>query len=149
MAKASEPAMPEEHRGAHVDADHLRALLSDTADLAAVLDVDTTGQRLREPTLPAGDLRDTVAAVRELVPDAPATWVEHGDLRVAGQAVTWWVADDGTVHASTLDGLARGLAWTAGRWSDRWLLAAVLHEPERLDQLRAELSLDDREDDEP
>src|SRR6187401_2891781 len=40
MARRAEPATPEAQRGADVDAGHLRALLSDTADLAAVLDVE-------------------------------------------------------------------------------------------------------------
>jgi diguanylate cyclase (GGDEF)-like protein len=39
MSKA-DPAVPGEHRGAEVDAEHLRALLADTADLAAVLDAE-------------------------------------------------------------------------------------------------------------
>jgi diguanylate cyclase (GGDEF)-like protein len=34
----AEPALPGGHREAHVDAEHLRALLADTADMAAVLD---------------------------------------------------------------------------------------------------------------
>src|SRR5204862_4783467 len=37
---AADPAMPEGHSEADVDSHHLRALLSDTADLAAVLDTE-------------------------------------------------------------------------------------------------------------
>jgi hypothetical protein len=44
------------------------------------------------------------------------------------------------VHASTLDGLARGLAWVGERWDRRLLLAAVLTEPGRADELVAEES---------
>jgi len=40
MARRAEPATPEAQRGADVDAGHLRALLSDTGDLAAVLDAE-------------------------------------------------------------------------------------------------------------
>ena len=36
----ADPALPGEQRGAEVDAEQLRALLADTADLAAVLDAD-------------------------------------------------------------------------------------------------------------
>jgi hypothetical protein len=112
------------------------------ADLAAVLDVDTTSQRVPEPALPEGEAQDTPAVARLLVPEVPATWVEHAELTVAGQSVTWWVPADGTVHACTLDGLARGLAWVSGRWSDRWPLAAVLADPFRLDELRAEAGVE-------
>ena len=40
MSQTADPAMPEGQRGADVHADHLRALLSDTGDLAAVLDTE-------------------------------------------------------------------------------------------------------------
>ena len=40
MSQTPDPAMPEGQRGADVHADHLRALLSDTGDLAAVLDTE-------------------------------------------------------------------------------------------------------------
>ena len=71
--------------------------------------------------------------------DLPASgYVEHDDLRVAGVPVEWWVDEDGTVHAATVDGLARGLAWGADRWDRRWALAAVLADPERLADVLAE-----------
>jgi hypothetical protein len=73
----------------------------------------------------------------------PPTYVEHDDLTVAGTACPWWVAPDGSVHASTLDGLGRGLAWAAGRWDRRWLVAAALAEPGRLAELLAESAWDD------
>ena len=38
MSHAADPALPGGQRGVEVDAEHLRALLADTADLAAVLD---------------------------------------------------------------------------------------------------------------
>jgi diguanylate cyclase (GGDEF)-like protein len=40
MSQAAEPALPGGQRGAGIDAEHLRALLADTTDLAAVLDAD-------------------------------------------------------------------------------------------------------------
>jgi hypothetical protein len=36
------------------------------------------------------------------------------------------------VHASTFEGLARGLAWAAGRWSRRGSVAEVLADPAAL-----------------
>ena len=64
--------------------------------------------------------------------DLAGGWVEHDELIVAGQPVDWWLDDDGRVHACTVDGLARGLAWSAGRWDLRLLLAAALETPTRL-----------------
>src|SRR5688572_32899270 len=40
MSHAADPASPGEQRGVEVDAEHLRALLADTTDLAAVLDAE-------------------------------------------------------------------------------------------------------------
>jgi hypothetical protein len=77
-----------------------------------------------------------------VLPEARETYVEHGELTVSGVDCDWWVDDDGTVHAATVDGLARGLAWAAGRWDLRLLLDAVLADPERADELLAEQSWD-------
>ncbi len=57
--------------------------------------------------------------------------------------VSWWRGPDGSVHAATVDGLARGLAAAAGRWDARLLVAAVLADPGRADELRAEALLED------
>jgi len=48
------------------------------------------------------------------------------------------VDDDGTVHAATVDGLARGLAWASDQWGRRWALAAVLADPDRLAEVLGE-----------
>jgi len=56
----------------------------------------------------------------------PSTYREHDELKVQGVPVDWWVTDDDEVHACTLDGLARGLAWVAGRWASRFELADAL-----------------------
>jgi hypothetical protein len=45
------------------------------------------------------------------------------------------------VHAATMDGLARGLAWSAGRWDQRQDVAAVLADPGRVDDVLAEREL--------
>jgi hypothetical protein len=57
------------------------------------------------------------------------TWCEHEVLVVDGVEVDWWVDDAGLAHASTVDGLARALAWGCGRWSARHAVAAVLADP--------------------
>ena len=54
---------------------------------------------------------------------------------------------DGEVHAATVEGLARGLAWVAGRWDARLVVAAVLDardDETRIDELVAETLLDGR-----
>jgi hypothetical protein len=110
--------------------------------VAAVLDLDTTSARLGDVVVRGGVSRVTPAAAHAVLPDAPASWWEHDEMVVAGQQVDWWVGGDGSVHACTLDGLARGLAWSAGDWSRRLLLAAALETPARLDELLAEARLD-------
>ncbi|WP_410791492.1 sacsin N-terminal ATP-binding-like domain-containing protein [Kribbella sp. C-35] len=78
-----------------------------------------------------GTAADVPAIVRELVPEVPATWWEHEELTVDGVEVSWWVAADGAPHAATFDGLAKALAWAAGRWDRRHVIRAVLNEPDR------------------
>ena len=113
------------------------------AGLAEVLDVARSSEQV-DATLTGGEQRPVPDVVRDVLDGtAPASWQEHDDLTVAGREVTWWVAGDGAVHAATLDGLARGLAWAAGRWGDRLLVAAVLSEPGRVRELLAEAALQD------
>lgn len=119
----------------------LTAVVPGPAALADLLDVDLASEAY-DATLD-GDGRtqpvpDVVAAV---LASAPETYVEHDDLRVGGTSVDWWV-DGGDVHAATTDGLARALAWTAGRWDLRWLLAEALAEPDALPALLAEDAFD-------
>ncbi|TDW21668.1 hypothetical protein [Kribbella kalugense] len=78
-----------------------------------------------------GTAADVPPIVRELVPEVPATWWEHEELTVDGVEVFWWVDADGAPHAATFDGLAKALAWAAGRWDQRHVIRAVLNEPDR------------------
>ncbi|GIG22603.1 hypothetical protein Cch01nite_33270 [Cellulomonas chitinilytica] len=81
-----------------------------------------------------GETADVPEAVLAVLPDAPATWVEHEDLLVDGTPVEWWVEGTGAVavvHAVHLEGLAAGLAQAAGRWADRYVVEALLAEPGR------------------
>ncbi|MFC7341260.1 sacsin N-terminal ATP-binding-like domain-containing protein [Saccharopolyspora griseoalba] len=55
----------------------------------------------------------------------------------AQRQVHWWVTSGGEVHAERApDGLARALAWAAGRWSERFALPALLADPEAATLLR-------------
>lgn len=82
-----------------------------------------------------GTAADVPQIVRELVPEVPATWWEHDELTVDGVEVSWWVDADGAPHAATFDGLAKALAWSAGRWDRRHVIRAVLNEPDRSTEL--------------
>lgn len=89
----------------------------------------------------AGSLAATPPAVRQLLPDAPGSWVEHETLRVDGVPVDWWVEGAGataTVHATHLAGLARGLAQAAGAWRLRHAVELALVEPARAAELAVE-----------
>ncbi|NHC15700.1 hypothetical protein G9H71_18110, partial [Motilibacter sp. E257] len=114
---------------------------SRAAALAELLGVELASDELAlEP--PAGGAEHPVPeVVRAVLPGAPRTWHEHDALPTAYGELDWQVAG-GTVHATTLDGLARALAWAAGAWERRGLVAALLLEPERAGELLAEADLD-------
>jgi hypothetical protein len=78
-----------------------------------------------------GTAADVPEIVRELVLEVPATWWEHEELTVDGVELSWWVDAEGAPHAATFDGLAKALAWAAGRWDRRHVIRAVLNEPDR------------------
>ncbi|MGX1270727.1 sacsin N-terminal ATP-binding-like domain-containing protein [Streptomyces phaeoluteigriseus] len=74
--------------------------------------------------------------VRTLLgPGTPATYVEHEELVVDGVEIDWRLTDDGILHASTLEGVAAGLAWAAGQWPRRFEVAALMEDPSRTDEL--------------
>jgi hypothetical protein len=116
----------------------LPAVIRGPETLAAVLDVDLAEDRHASVPDSGGVSAPVPEVVRRLVPGAPPTYREHDDLRIGGASVSWWADASGTIHAATSDGLARGLAWTSGRWSVRLLLAAVLNDPDAVDALIAE-----------
>jgi hypothetical protein len=97
--------------------------------LADVLDVRLASASLDARVRSTGTPHEVPAAVRALLPEAPRTWFEH-DAVVAGDRELDWRVEEGVVHAATLDGLARGLAWAAGAWPRRADVAALLAEPD-------------------
>ncbi|HKG50870.1 MAG TPA: hypothetical protein VKB14_10545 [Actinomycetales bacterium] len=97
--------------------------------LADLLDVALASDLAAGRVDQAGTSSPVPAAVRDVLPGAPASWCEHDELSVDGQPVDWWVDEDGGLHAATTDGLARALAWSTGRWAQRHLVAAVLADP--------------------
>ncbi|HEX8496801.1 MAG TPA: hypothetical protein VF661_06365, partial [Actinomycetales bacterium] len=96
--------------------------------LADLLDVPLAGDVSDGRVTSEGRVCDVPAPVRALLPGSSATWVEHDELLVDGREVDWWV-EQGQVHASTSEGLARALAFAAGEWAARHAVAAVLQDP--------------------
>ncbi|MFM9607987.1 molecular chaperone Hsp90 [Streptomyces sp. V2] len=79
------------------------------------------------------DVPDSVAVL--LGPRTPKSYVEHDELIVDGVEIDWRLTDDGVLHASTLEGVAAGLAWAAGQWPRRFEVAALLEDPSRTGEL--------------
>ncbi|MGH8828946.1 MAG: hypothetical protein ACRDVZ_15375, partial [Jiangellaceae bacterium] len=119
----------------------LNAAIPGPAALAEVLDVDLASEALHSRPDGSGRTNPVPVVVAGVLPDAPSTYVEHDDLLVDGHPVQWWVDGD-VVHAATTDGLARGLAWVAGRWRLRWQVAELLREPASAATLLAEDSFE-------
>lgn len=117
----------------------LPAVLPGSAELADLLDLDLASDVHESAPSPGGGVSAAVPDVAQRVLGAvPDHYVEHDDLVVAGRSVDWWVDEAGTVHAATADGLARGLAWRAGRWDARFELAEALRDPDAVPAVLAE-----------
>lgn len=114
--------------------------------LAELLDLARASDELAGVVESEGTERPMPQTLRDLLPGAPPSFVEHDRLVVDGQPVAWWAdAQSGTLHVSGTPavgaGLARAAAWAAGHWPDRLLAEAVLRNPEALPALLAESEL--------
>ena len=109
--------------------------LADLLDLPLVSE-EVAGAVQSEPVA-----RDAPAIVAAVLPGAPSTYLAHDRLIVDGVTVPWRYAR-GAVHAAGPDGLACGLAWAAGQWPARHLLAALLRDPAAAPRLLADADLD-------
>lgn len=110
--------------------------------LADLLDLPLASEEVTAAAESAGERRPVPAIVPGALPGAPATYREHERLIVGGADVPWRYAD-GELHAATVEGLAHGLAWAAGQWGARHLLAALLITHGEAARLLAESDLDD------
>ncbi|HVT69524.1 MAG TPA: hypothetical protein VHF26_17370, partial [Trebonia sp.] len=111
------------------------------ARLADLLDLPLAAEEIPGAVESSGERRPVPDVVRDAAPQAPAAYVEHDRLVVDGTDVPWRYTG-GELHAATVEGLAHGLAWAAGRWPARHLLAALLTDPADTARLLAESDLD-------
>ncbi|MFC5028015.1 sacsin N-terminal ATP-binding-like domain-containing protein [Streptomyces sp. DSM 41987] len=104
-------------------------------DLAELFQVRRLSEAYDAPVVSEGETHEVPAAVHELLPTAPRSYVEHEELVVAGGTELDWRYVDGVLHAATVEGVAAGLAWAAGQWQRRFELAALLEDSSRTEEL--------------
>lgn len=106
------------------------------ADLAELFQVRRLSESVTGEVDSEGTEHDVPEPVHVLLgPNTPGTYIEHEELIVDGVELDWRRTRDGVVHASTLEGVAAGLAWSAGQWPRRFEVAALLEDPSRTEEL--------------
>jgi hypothetical protein len=109
---------------------------SRAAELAELFQVRRLSESVTGEVDSEGTEHDVPESVRVLLgPRTPETYVEHEELVVDGVEIDWRLTNDGVLHASTLEGVAAGLAWAAGQWPRRFEVAALLEDPSRTEEL--------------
>ncbi|MEV5353505.1 molecular chaperone Hsp90 [Streptomyces sp. NPDC052693] len=109
---------------------------SRAAELAELFQVRRLSESVTGRVTSEGAEHEVPEPVRVLLgPRTPASYVEHDELVVDGVEIDWRLTDDGVLHASTLEGVAAGLAWAAGQWPRRFEVAALLEDPSRTREL--------------
>ncbi|WP_069765067.1 sacsin N-terminal ATP-binding-like domain-containing protein [Streptomyces sp. LUP47B] len=109
---------------------------SRAAELAELFQVRRLSESVTGSIDSEGTEHDVPEPVRVLLgARTPSTYVEHDELVVDGVEIDWRLTSDGTLHASTLEGVAAGLAWAAGQWPRRFEVAALLEDPTRTEEL--------------
>jgi hypothetical protein len=111
------------------------------ATLADLLDLPLASEEIPGTVESSGRRTPVPPAVHAVLPAAPPAYQAHERLVVDGEEIPWRYRD-GQVHAATPEGLACGLAWAAGRWSLRHVLAGLLSAPESAGRLLADADLD-------
>ncbi|MEU9053817.1 molecular chaperone Hsp90 [Streptomyces sp. NPDC048384] len=109
---------------------------SRAAELAELFQVRRLSESVTGDVDSEGTEHDVPEPVRVLLgARTPRSYVEHEELVVDGVEIDWRHTNDGTLHASTLEGVAAGLAWAAGQWPRRFEVAALLEDPSRTGEL--------------
>ncbi|MFI6986671.1 sacsin N-terminal ATP-binding-like domain-containing protein [Embleya sp. NPDC050154] len=141
------------------DAPDLAALVADDAThvvlpvrpdraeaLADLLDVPLLSETIPGKVLSEGTRHEVPDDVLAAMPDAPKEYFEHEELVVSGPNESELDADwryvDGQVHATTFEGVARGLAWAAGEWHRRFEVEQLLTHPENAAHFATERDFD-------
>ena len=104
-------------------------------ELAELFQVRRLSEAVEAAVVSEGEPHEVLPAVHDLLTGAPDTYVEHEELLLTGGVEVDWRWVDGVLHGSTVEGVAAGLAWAAGRWERRFELAALLEDPTRTDEL--------------
>ncbi|KKD07077.1 sacsin N-terminal ATP-binding-like domain-containing protein [Streptomyces sp. WM6386] len=106
------------------------------AELAELFQVRRLSESVTGSVDSEGAEHDVPESVRVLLGSrTPTTYVEHEELVVDGVELDWRLTNDGVLHASTLEGVAAGLAWAAGQWPRRFEVAALMEDPSRTAEL--------------
>ncbi|MFF3613688.1 sacsin N-terminal ATP-binding-like domain-containing protein [Streptomyces sp. NPDC002580] len=109
---------------------------SRAAELAELFQVRRLSESVTGEVTSEGTEHDVPESVRVLLgPATPASYVEHEELVVDGTELDWRRSRDGVLHAATLEGVAAGLAWSAGQWPRRFEVAALLEDASRTEEL--------------
>ncbi|MFD3724537.1 sacsin N-terminal ATP-binding-like domain-containing protein [Streptomyces sp. NPDC058671] len=109
---------------------------SRAADLAELLQVRRLSETVEAEVTTEGEEHEVPDAIRTLLgPATPSSYIEHEELRAADTELDWRRTPDGVIHASTLEGVAAALAWSAGQWPRRFEVAALLEDPSRTTEL--------------
>ncbi|MEV6398053.1 molecular chaperone Hsp90 [Streptomyces sp. NPDC051907] len=109
---------------------------SRAAELAELLQTRRLSEAVTAEVTTDGEEHEVPESVRILLgPTTPSTYVEHEELIASGVELDWHRTPDGVLHASTLEGVAAGLAWATAQWPRRFEVAALLEDPSRTDEL--------------
>jgi hypothetical protein len=109
---------------------------SRAAELAELFQVRRLSETVLAEVTTQGEEHEVPPSVRALLGSAtPEVYIEHEELVAGGTELDWRRTPDGVIHASTLEGVAAGLAWAAGQWPRRFEVAALLEDPSRTEEL--------------
>ena len=109
--------------------------------LADLLDLPLASEEVPGVIESSGEPHPVPEIVRSVLANAPETYQSHDKLVVDGVEIPWRYRD-GEIHAATPQGLACALAWAAGRWQARHVLAALLTSPDDTARALADADLE-------